>query len=359
MVDPARRFNPWHLALGLLIAMSASAALAGWAATRQQRWASRAVQAGTRGDWAESARLWDGYHRRFPPSANSWRDEAAAALAAGRAAQAERALRQATAAEPNLVEPWLLRLEICRVEDRALDALRIGWAAYEAVPPTDHPAVLRGLTLALLADTPEDLVRASLTGWIEADPDDLEARLALLRRQAAAPRDGDPTRAERIVMLDLWLREHPGHPGVREALVLELADAGEPRRGWEVLEGWPAPARDARYDRLLGRWKLDYQSQPGEAVEALRRALQPLPHDWRTRYRLARALEAAGHHTEAMAESVQVNALREALDPASLGPRLDADLQRLEQPEARIDLSNLCRRLGLTRLAGAWTAPER
>ena len=53
-----------------------------------------------------------------------------------------------------------------------------------------------------------------------------------------------------------------------------------------------------------------------------------------------------------MAESVE--RLREALDPVTLGPRLDADLAALDDPNSRLDLASLCDRVGLKRLADAW-----
>ena len=72
--------------------------------------------------------------------------------------------------------------------------------------------------------------------------------------------------------------------------VTALADAGEPDRGRVFLEGWPAAMRDARYWRLRGRWDLEYDHRPDQAIPAFRAALEVLPHDWRTHYRLARAL---------------------------------------------------------------------
>ena len=51
----------------------------------------------------------------------------------------------------------------------------------------------------------------------------------------------------------------------------------------------------------IRRWQLDYEGRPDEALAAFRRALEELPHDWRTRYRLARALEAVGRRDEARA----------------------------------------------------------
>jgi thioredoxin-like negative regulator of GroEL len=344
----------WLITMGGLFGLVVVAAFTGWSWTRWDRLAARASSAALREDWPAAARLWHEYNAGPRVSAASLSSEARAALAAGRAAQAEGVLREAVARDPVSVEPWLLMLELMRVEDRPIDAVRTGWAAYEAVPAASRRDVLRALTLALLADTPDELARRTLDGWLTADPADINARVAFYRRQAAGPRDGGPIRSERIAALTRLLEQHPDHPAVREALVLDLADAGDPPRGRAVLDAWPAAGRDARYYRLLGRWQLDFEGKPAEAVASFRRALEELPHDWKTHYRLARALNAAGQPEAARVEAETVAALREALDPARLGARLDADLAQLDQPSARRDLAELCQRVGLKRLAEAW-----
>src|SRR5262249_1809511 len=162
--------------------------------------------------------------------------------------------------------------------DRSVEALKVGWSAYEAVPRESRRAVLKALTLAFLADPPPDLMRATLDHWIEADPDDLDARIARInldRRLAAQPRAADPSPAAA-----------PAPPGAGGAGAPTLADPGPPSRGRGVLDAWPSSDPDPRYDRLRGRWALEFESQPAEAVAAFRRALAALPHDWKTRLNL-------------------------------------------------------------------------
>jgi thioredoxin-like negative regulator of GroEL len=342
-------------ALGLVVA---AAALWAWGRESPGGLAARAEAAARREDWPAALAHWRALNRTLRADARSWFGEARACLALGRAAQAERALERATALAPAEAEPWLLRLELLRLEDRPLDALRVGWSAYDAVPPASRREVLSALTLALLADAPAVIARQTLDRWIAADPSDLDARvarIALDRRLADQPRaPGDPARAARVAELTELLRRDPGHSGVREALIGALADVGDAAAGRAALDAWPAVARDARYDRLRGRWDLDFDHRPGRAVEGLRRALAELPHDWKTRYRLARALQALDRPAEARAEADSVARLREALDPDRLGPRLDTDLARLDDPRSRLDLAALCDRVGLSRLADAW-----
>ncbi len=287
--------------------------------------------------------------------------EARTALKEGRASVAEKALERASSLDPRDPEPWLLRLEILRVEDRQVEASLVGWRAYESVPEAARRKVLRALTLALLADTPDDVARDTLARWTEADPDDLDARVALLQRIAASSRAGDPGRDDRVDALAKIVAGHADHVAAREALVLALADAGEqPERGRAILDAWPEPLRDARYARLRGRWNLEYEPRDdASAIVSLRKALEHLPHDWRTRSRLARALRNAGKRDEADREASAVELLREVLDPVALGRRLDADLGKLEAPESREDLARLCARVGLSRLAEAWSRDAR
>jgi thioredoxin-like negative regulator of GroEL len=171
---------------------------------------------------------------------------------------------------------------------------------------------------------------------------------------AAMPRGDDPDRASRITELTSLLARAPGDLPTREALIIALADAGEPDRGRVVLDAWPKTARDARYWRLRGRWDLDYDHLPEPASQAFARALADLPQDWKTRFRLARALHALGREDDSRREAEAVGRIREALEAESLGPRLSSDLDRTDDPVALRDLAGLCARAGLTHLADAW-----
>jgi tetratricopeptide (TPR) repeat protein len=194
----------------------------------------------------------------------------------------------------------------------------------------------------------------TLARWIAADPADLDARAALDRRRSDHPLANDPRLASRVAELSGLLEAHPEHAGLREALVLALAELGDPDRGRALLDAWPADRRDARYDRLRGRWDLEYDGRPDRAVESFRRALDVLPHDAKTLYRLARALKALGRDDEADRAAESQGRLREAIEPVRLGRRIDGDLARLDDPAARRDLADLCASVGLGRLAEAW-----
>jgi thioredoxin-like negative regulator of GroEL len=282
--------------------------------------------------------------------------EGRACLALGRAAQAERALRKAIAVSPGESEAWLLLLQIMRVEDRPVETFVLGWDALDRLSPEDRPALLRELTWAALTELPDDLARTWLRRWMESDPTDIEAQVAYLRRVGAEPRSDDPDRQARVDQLTELLTHHPDHVGVREALVTALADAGETDQGRTLLDGWPAEKRDARYWRLRGRWDLEHDRRPDQASEAFRTALAELPHDWRSHYRLARALQILGRSNEARTEAEVVSRIRELLEPMTLRPELEAAFAHLDEPAAFRTLARLCARVGLTRLADAWRA---
>ncbi len=314
----------------------------------------RAEAAAQASDWATALELWRGINTTAGATGTTYLGEARACLALGRAAQAERALRKAAAAAPAESEAWLLLLEVLRVEDRLVDAFTLGWKALDHVLPEARPQLLRELTLAALTDLPDELARSTLRRWIDADPGDIDARVALLRRIGAEPRGDDPERESRLVQLGDLLASHPQHVDAREALVTALADAGEAEAGRKLLETWPLEQRDGRFWRLRGRWDLELDRRPDQAVTALQAALVDFPQDWRIHYRLARALQRVNRPEEARREAEAVGRIRELLDPLTLGPKLDAAFSHLDEPAAFGTLADLCARAGLTRLAGVW-----
>jgi len=335
------------LVLGLI-------ALGVWVATSPSRLQKEAEAAARTGDWAAALELWRAVNATGSATSTTCLGEARACLALGRAAQAEESLQRAITANPADFAPWRLLLKILRVEDRTLEAEQMGWKAYAQIRADERPELLRELTLSLLADLPDEILRTTLERWVEADRTDVDAQVALWQRMAAAPRAGDPDRPALLAALDALLSSHPDHVGAREALVAALADAGEPERGRVLLDRWPEAARDARFWRLRGRWDLEYDRRPEEAVAALQRALAVFPQDWRSWYRLARAQRILGRSEDGRRAAESVSRIREIVDPLTLGPRLNAAVNHLADPAALQDLAILCDRAGLKRLADAW-----
>ena len=170
----------------------------------------------------------------------------------------------------------------------------MGGPPISVVTPDIRNELLRELTLAAMTDLQDDQARSTLTRWMEADPADINTRLAYLRRISAEPRSADPEREVRLAELSRLLESHPDHVGIRETLVTALADAGEADRSQATLEEWPAQEHDGRYWRLRGRFELEHDHLSQQAVSSLQKALRDFPQDWRTHYRLARALKNLG-----------------------------------------------------------------
>ena len=320
---------------------------------------ARAEEASRAKDWPKALEAWRAVNASDLRKAATWLAEARAALALGLAGEAESALRQSTKADPTNPEPWRLLLELLRVEDRAIEAADAGWEAYAAVPPKDRRMILRDLTLALLADLPEDLARQTLARWSSSNTSAADARVALLQRMAAMPRAGDPGRAVLIAELTERLKQDPLHPGIREALINALADAGDTDQGRTLLDAWPEAKRDARYWRLRGRWDLEYDRAPKKAAEAFATALEALPNDWKTRARYARALQTLGQTAEAKRQAERVGQIREVLDTNRLGQRLANAIEHLDDPQSLLDLADLTQKAGLERLSQAWLREAR
>jgi thioredoxin-like negative regulator of GroEL len=280
--------------------------------------------------------------------------EAQALFATGRAADAENRLKQALQLDPAATPAWLLYLDLLRIEERTWEAWNEGWRAYAAVPAVDRPAILRSITLALLAAPDDQQARATLARWFQTDPADRHAEVAWLHRVGQAPRGDAPPRAERIARLEALHEADPDERATRAALIQALADAGSYDRGRALLDAWPEPERDLRYDQLVGRFALEYDKDPARAIAALERVVAVWPHDWRSWYRLARAHTMRGETEKAARAAARVSTLRELLDARTLGQRLEAALGHLEDPAARGDLIALCESVGLDRLAQAW-----
>src|SRR5262249_21237689 len=130
---------------------------------------AQAESAARSGQWATALRHWRTINAMSAArSSETQVEEARACLALGRALQAEHSLHQAIASNPADPEAWRFLLEILRVEDRTLEAMHLGWKAYDQVRPNSQQTLLRELTLSLLAELPDDLVRSTLKRWVEA-----------------------------------------------------------------------------------------------------------------------------------------------------------------------------------------------
>jgi tetratricopeptide (TPR) repeat protein len=303
--------------------------------------------------WHEALRYWRAVNNTKDARSETYLEEAKVCLALGYAHQAEGNLRRAAFTDRTNTEAWRLLLEILRVEERIVEAQELAWNAYSQLDNQSRLSLLRELTLGSLGELPDELARATLQRWVDADQADIDARAALFERIATQPRASDPNRPALIAEIERMVGEYPEHAGARAVLISALADSGESKRGRAVLNQWPE-FHDARYWRLVGRWELEYDHHPDRAVAALRKTLIDLPQDWRTWYRLARAYHVMGQNRESTQAAEKVRHIREALDPLVLRPRLDSAFDHLDDPASLYDLAGICEQVGLSRLGAAW-----
>ncbi len=215
--------------------------------------------------------------------------EARAALALDRAADATRALEAASAADPTLARGLANSGSTCSGSSTARSRPS-AWAGSPSRPSSPGRAGRSSpsTTLAALAEPPDDEARDRLDRWIAADPDDLDARVALLARVAANVHPGDPDRASRIAELAEILGARPGprprprgpgdRPGRRRRA---RPGARGPRRLARSVPGRPVrPAPRALGPRLRPQPRPSrrvLRQGPGRPASRLEIALRPGP----------------------------------------------------------------------------------
>ena len=203
---------PWLFATLAATLLLLILALIRWSTGESPIWLrSQAEAAVHAGDWTTALRYWQAINATKAATSLTHLGEARACLALGRAAQAEYSLNRAIDTNPSEPEAWRLMLQILRVEDRSIDALRIGWRAYDQINPETRRELLREFTMALLGELPDQLVRTTLQRWVDADSNDVNARSALWQRITDQPRATDPDRSIVLNALETLVVEHPDH----------------------------------------------------------------------------------------------------------------------------------------------------
>ena len=179
---------------------------------------SKAEAAARAGNWLTAVQYWRAINTTSSAQNYTHLAEARACLALGQAVQAELSLHRAITADPSVAESSQLLLQILLIEDRTLEAQQLAWKTYAHIGLESRPALLRALTLGLLTDLPDDQIRMMLHRWIDADPGDLNAQIALWQRISLQPRASDPDRPSVLAALEALLAKHPDHISAREVL---------------------------------------------------------------------------------------------------------------------------------------------
>lgn len=283
---------------------------------------------------------------------------ATAALRADHPASALKILKKWQQDSPEKPDGWLMILDIYRFlgqTDQTIltfNEIRNHETARRSAP------VLVKATLGMLTDLDPEEVRDRLSRWNKAEPGQPIAQAALQQRYLDNPMPNDPGRDERLQTCRDLLQRFPASTQARAVLAELLMVSGLAVEATRTVENWPEADRQGIvYHRILGRYLQDIRHDQNQAIIAFQMVLQSMPHDWKTRYRLARALKAVGRHDESRFESNKMLKIREKLDPINLEPIIREAFPK-GKPPVISKLTALLNDLDLDALAKSWTAWE-
>ncbi len=286
-----------------------------------------------------------------PEDQLSW---ATAALRADHPGAALGVLEAWKKTNPDKPDGWLLILDLARILGSSDMMMENTNQILKINSVNRSTPVLLASTLGLLTDLDQLEVRKRLNKWSASELESPLARAYLLLRYAENPLPEDPPRDLRIEQARVLASRYPDSIAVFTALIETLFNGGYYQEAMEVLDKWPLEHRSGTaYHRLQGRRLQDVEGKHRDAVGEYQEALKFMPHDWKTRYRLARALAASGKTEESRNEARRMSEIRESLDPIQLGELLKSALPKGRSPEPD-RLVGLLKKIGLNPLADAW-----
>ncbi|MDX2037338.1 MAG: tetratricopeptide repeat protein [Isosphaeraceae bacterium] len=245
-------------------------------------------------------------------------------------------------------------LELYAYEERWDDAHRVIWNAYDHADPIDHPAILvMRIRTEMERITPESAA-AKLRVWVDADPADWEARLALARVEQTL---GRPDEADRLI--GRCLEERPNDPRAHRVKLAILYARGDLEAITAALEKLPPGSDDDpeiwKFRALASEKRGDWSS----AVNSYLQALRIRPNDAELHYKLSVAEERVGNRDRAADHRRRNQELRKARAELTDAYEryLDADKGRAGAPDRAVAirrLADICDRLGWDRVAEGW-----
>ncbi|MBI1325040.1 tetratricopeptide repeat protein [bacterium] len=306
--------------------------------------------------WQKAETLWDTFVHRYPGSVtpDDLVREARCALMLDKPAKARRSLDAWLRTEREGTEGWQLSIEIRRAlgdSDGVNEIMREMLRSDEA---RRSLALLSAATFGILTAMNAEESRERLQRWAKAEPDSPLAEAWALARRIEDSDLAGPIGAESLEEVSALAQKWPNDPDVWRVYVESLFLQGDYEEVKRASNQWPAEARNSiAWARLEGRRALEVENDPERAIPHFRSVLERVPQDWRTHYRLARALAGAGRHEEAQAQARRTVEIRELMDPISLEKVLDATFTK-GKPPGPTKLIELLRRIGQTELAQAW-----
>jgi Flp pilus assembly protein TadD len=250
-------------------------------------------------------------------------------------------------------------LELYSIEGRWDDARRVIWAAYDQ---TEDPADRRIILITRLRTEVERIdpgkAAPRLRQFLDADPKDLDVRLALCRAEQALGHEAEATR-----QMQVCLKEHTDDPRVwREWLA--LLHGRHDQAGLAAAVAHMPRSQAFGDDGDIQEYRGIVAERAGDlprALEAYRRAWTRKPYDGEALYRLALLEGRLGQAAEAHKDMERSKALRESR--RQFNEALEDYFTAVtpgKTPRAGVDaasatrrLIEICRTLGMTREAKA------
>ncbi len=241
------------------------------------------------------------------------------------------------------------------LETRLDEARQVLWRAYEEATPDERPGVLTTRIRLELERIDHREAMLRLRQFLDADPDDLDARRALALEEHAT---GDEASADRDLEACFQIRPED-HRTWRLRLEI-LNDRGDREAFQEALGRLPTSIEgDARiwmYRGLGHQWEGD----KGAALDAFRRSAKLAPNDPEILYKLGMAEMALGESSKGLADVARSREIHQAFgelrdgyhsfrEKAAKTPRDEVAYRSAIERMARI-----CQALGWSREAEAW-----
>jgi thioredoxin-like negative regulator of GroEL len=299
---------------------------------------------------------WDAFAAKDPDAIRSedlvrW---ARAALSADRPTKAAAVLERWLASEDRNTDGWLLLVELKRALGDSDGVSDVVAAMLQEPAARRSGPLLTAATFGLLtAMNSEDTIKR-LTRWSEAEPASPLARAWLLHRFVEDGAEPAANRGDVLEQARQLVEAFPDSPDARRVAVEIFFERGMYAEISAFMGEWPNRARQSSgYQRLEGRRLLEIEKAPAAALSAFRAVLERMPQDWRTRYRLSRALAGTGDVDAAKTEARRTVEIRELLEPSSLERTLKAAFPKGKDP-ILTELVPLLSRIGQNDLAKAW-----
>jgi hypothetical protein len=308
-------------------------------------------------EWGEAEALWDRFAARYPASRtpDDLVRHARCELILDKPAKARGLLDAWMRTDRPGTEGWQLSIELRRALGDG-DGVNLVMRDMLRSPEARRSAALLtvatfGILTAMNAEESQERLRR----WAETEPESPMATVWLLARQFEEFDLGGGSGSGSFDEADKLAARWPSDPDVLRIYVESLFLRGDYEKVRLTMDRWPEDLRDSvAWSRLSGRRALEVDKDPGTAILHFRNVLAKIPHDWRTRYRLSRALSGAGQAEEARVEAKRTVEIRELLDPSGLEAKLKEAFPKGSQPVPS-KLIELLTRIDQTELARAWS----